>query len=139
MAYGVIKTNHAGPKRGNGAHWGTKLEAKSGSRKLRRSDARTSIRHELDSTLSEYTIRNKGISLQRRTAVLRPEGYCAIRVSHRAARKRGTGYICPRYLLRCGDCNHAVKIYYDADVLEINGVHGSIGNWREILLPLLGN
>src|SRR5438105_5155461 len=77
------------------------------------------------------------IPLQRRTAVLRPEGYCAIRVSHRAERKRAQGHISPRYLLRCGCCDRAVQIHYDTDALEINGVHGSIENWREILLPLL--
>jgi hypothetical protein len=71
-------------------------------------------------------------------AVLRPEGDCAIRVSHRAERKRGEGHISPRYLLRCGCCDGAVQIYYDKEALEINGVHGSIENWREILLPLLG-
>jgi hypothetical protein len=79
----------------------------------------------------------KTIPLQRRTAVLRPEGDCAIRVSHRAERKRSQGHISPRYLLRCGCCDQAVQIYYDKDGLEINGVHGSIENWREILLPLL--
>ena len=66
-----------------------------------------------------------------------PEGGCAIRVSHRAERKRGTGKISPRYLLRCGCCDQSVQIYYDKEGLEINGVHGSIENWREILLPLL--
>ena len=72
-------------------------------------------------------------------AIMRPEpeGVCAIRVSHRAARKRGRGEISPRYLLRCGCCDQAVHIYYDHESLEINGVHGSIENWREILLPLL--
>jgi hypothetical protein len=35
MAYRVKKTEHAGPKRGRGALWGTKFEAKSGSRKIR--------------------------------------------------------------------------------------------------------
>ena len=30
-----------------------------------------------------------------------------------------------------------VKIYYDNKGLEINGVNGSIDDWREILLPLL--
>ncbi len=79
----------------------------------------------------------KPIPIQRRTAVLRPEGDCAIRVSHRAERKRGQGHISPRYLLRCGCCDQAVQIYYDTDGLEINGVHGSMENWREILLPLL--
>jgi hypothetical protein len=31
-----------------------------------------------------------------------------------------------------------VEIYYDPEDLEINGVYGSMENWREILLPLLG-
>lgn len=79
------------------------------------------------------------IPIQRRTAVLRPEpeGVCAIRVSHRAQRKRSQGHISPRYLLRCGCCDQAVQLYYGPDGLEINGVNGSIENWREILLPLL--
>ena len=82
----------------------------------------------------------KAIPIQRRMAVLRPdpEGVCAIRVSHRAERRRGQGHICPRYLLRCGCCDRGVEIYYDTDGLEINGVNGSLENWREILLPLLG-
>ena len=82
----------------------------------------------------------KAIPIQRRMAVLRPEpeGVCAIRVSHRAERKRGQGHISHRYLLRCGCCDRAVEIYYNTDGLEINGVNGSVENWREILLPLLG-
>jgi hypothetical protein len=82
----------------------------------------------------------KAIPIQHRMAVLRPEpeGVCAIRVSHRAERKRGQGHISPRYLLRCGCCDRAVEIYYNTDGLEINGVNGSLENWREILLPLLG-
>jgi hypothetical protein len=74
------------------------------------------------------------VPLQRRLAVRRPEpeGACAIRVSHRAERKRSTGSISPRYLLRCGCCEGKVEIYYDDDELEINGVIGSLENWREI-------
>jgi len=30
-----------------------------------------------------------------------------------------------------------VEIYYGDDGLEINGVNGSIEDWRDILLPLL--
>jgi len=68
----------------------------------------------------------KTIPAQRRMAVLRPEpeGGCAIRVSHRAERKRGRGKISPRYLLRCGCCDQALQIYYGPDDLEINGVYG---------------
>jgi hypothetical protein len=40
-------------------------------------------------------------------------------------------------LLRCGCCDRKVEIYYGDEGLEINGVNGSLENWREILLPLL--
>ena len=72
----------------------------------------------------------KTIPIQRRMAVLRPEpeGGCAIRVSHRAERKRGQGHISPRYLLRCGCCDRAVQIYYDPEALEINGGQLSASN-----------
>ena len=68
-------------------------------------------------------------------AVMRPEpaGICAIRVFHRAE----TGRSSPRYLLKCGCCDQKVHIYYNDEDLEINGVIGSLENWREILLPLL--
>jgi hypothetical protein len=42
-----------------------------------------------------------------------------------------------RYLLKCGCCGEKVEIYYGDDGLEINGVNGTIEDWREILLPLL--
>lgn len=56
-----------------------------------------------------------------------------IRVYHKkGARKRMS-----RYLLKCGCCDEKVEIYYGDDGLEINGVNGTIEDWREILLPLL--
>jgi hypothetical protein len=66
-----------------------------------------------------------------------PEAGCATRVSHRAEQKLGKRTTSARYLLRCGDCDQALQIYYGPDDLEINGVYGSIENWREIFLPLL--
>jgi hypothetical protein len=82
----------------------------------------------------------KSIPIQHKMVVSRPEpeSIWAIRVSHRAQRKLRQGHISPRYLLRCGCCDRSVEIYYDLDGLEINGVNGSVENWREILLPLLG-
>ena len=59
--------------------------------------------------------------------------YPEIRVSHRA----GAGKRSPRYTLRCGCCDGRLEIYYGEDGLEIGGVHGTIDDWREILLPLL--
>ena len=55
-----------------------------------------------------------------------------IRVYH----KKGTGKRCPRYLLKCGCCEEKIEIHYAPDGLEINGVNGTIEDWREILLPL---
>lgn len=58
--------------------------------------------------------------------------------------KKGTKRQSPRYLIKCGDCNNSIEIYYeDGKVsyreksLEINGVMASIEEWRKILLPLL--
>jgi hypothetical protein len=60
-------------------------------------------------------------------------GQPQIRVYH----KKGCGRRSPRYLLKCGCCDERLEIYYDEDGIEINGVNGSIEDWREILLPLL--
>jgi hypothetical protein len=60
-------------------------------------------------------------------------GQPQIRVYHRKAQHKRTA----RYLLRCGDCDEKLEIYYSEDGLEIGGVNGAIDDWREILLPLL--
>jgi hypothetical protein len=76
---------------------------------------------------------NKIIKRSNRMAKTRPEGTWEIRVFHRkAAGKRD-----PRYLLKCGCCDEHLEIYYGGGSLEINGVMGSVEDWREILLPLL--
>lgn len=56
-----------------------------------------------------------------------------IRVFHKKGRKKQS----PRYLLKCGCCDEKLEIYYSDDGLEVNGVNGTIEDWREILLPLL--
>jgi hypothetical protein len=53
MAYKVKKTEHNGAKHGQGALWGTKYEAKSGSRKIRRRNARRVIHEELAMATSD--------------------------------------------------------------------------------------
>lgn len=60
-------------------------------------------------------------------------GHPQIRVYH----KKGSGKESPRYLLKCGCCEQKVEVFYGDDGLEINGVNGSVENWRDILLPLL--
>ena len=64
---------------------------------------------------------------------IRPDGYPQIRVYHKKAKGKKTA----RYLLKCGCCENKAEVWYDHEGLEIGGVHGSIEDWREILLPLL--
>jgi len=40
-------------------------------------------------------------------------------------------------LFKCGCCDEKLEVYYGGDSLEINGVMGSVENWRTLLLPLL--
>ena len=47
MGYEAKKTEHCGAKRGNGAFWGYKWEAKKQSSRTRRKNWRYEIRHEL--------------------------------------------------------------------------------------------
>jgi len=67
----------------------------------------------------------------------KPGEHFLLRVYHRKEKKLGQGVRDARYLLKCGCCNEKVEIYYGGDSLEINGVNGSVENWRAILLPLL--
>lgn len=67
--------------------------------------------------------------------------YLPLRVTKRAQTKR----ISPRLRIRCGCCDESLEIYYDGrragnlnlDSLEINGVNGTVDQWRKLLLPLL--
>jgi len=38
----------------------------------------------------------------------------------------------PHYLVKCGCCNESVKIYYNEDSVEINGVIASKDEWRKL-------
>lgn len=42
MAYKTTKTEHSGSKKGNGAYWGRKADAKKGSNRTRRQADKTS-------------------------------------------------------------------------------------------------
>lgn len=44
MGYEAKKTEHSGPKRGNGAYWGYKWEAKKESNRIRRENAKREVR-----------------------------------------------------------------------------------------------
>ena len=71
--------------------------------------------------------------MNRKFAQTRPNGYFAIRSFHRDAKGKRD----PRFLFKCGCCDNKLEVYYGGDSLEINGVMGSIENWRELLVPLL--
>jgi len=45
MGYEAKKTEHCGPKRGEGAYWGYKWEAKKESNRIRRENAKREVRH----------------------------------------------------------------------------------------------
>jgi hypothetical protein len=69
----------------------------------------------------------------RKTGQMRPEGTWQLRVFHR----KSIGKKDPRYLIKCGCCDEKLEIYYGGGTLEINGVMGSVEDWREVLVPLL--
>ena len=64
----------------------------------------------------------------------------------RLTRRKGRKLMAPSIRVKCGCCNEAVEIYFDderacnpsTDTLEINGVIGTVNQWKQILLPLLG-
>lgn len=62
----------------------------------------------------------------------------------RIYRRASKGKRSPRLLVKCGDCQQSLEIYYGHDRgvdfgIEINGVLASREEWRKILLPLLAN
>lgn len=74
------------------------------------------------------------------------EAVSPLRVTTRKARQVSTRRTTqPGIRVKCGCCNEAVEIYHTDDrggnpnleTLEINGVHGTVDQWRQILLPLL--
>ncbi len=71
--------------------------------------------------------------MNQRFAQIRADGYFAIRTFHRKRKGKKD----PRFLFKCGCCNGKLEVYYGEDSLEINGVMGSVENWRQLLLPLL--
>ena len=71
--------------------------------------------------------------MNQKLAQTRKEGYFAIRTFHTSKKGKRD----PRFLFKCGCCEQKLEVYYGEDSLEINGVMGSVGNWRELLLPLL--
>jgi hypothetical protein len=59
MGYAAKKTEHSGPKRGNGAYWGYKWEAKQESNRVRRENAKRDIRAGFDEKTPEPPARSE--------------------------------------------------------------------------------
>ncbi|MDP1591995.1 MAG: hypothetical protein Q8M07_29815 [Prosthecobacter sp.] len=78
-------------------------------------------------------MKSKPAEFNHRMNQMRPDGTAALRVWSYPAKVTKM----PRLRIRCGCCDQQVVVYHDEESLEINGVNGSIENWREILLPLL--
>lgn len=77
------------------------------------------------------------VKLPRRSnkdAPARAQGTSRLRIFHR----KKVGKRDPRYLIKCGCCEQRLEIYYGDGTLEINGVMGSVEDWREVLFPLFG-
>lgn len=63
----------------------------------------------------------------------------------RVYRRKGRNKIGPSIRIKCGCCDQAVVIYFaeerssnpNNDTLEINGVIGTVSQWKKVLLPLL--
>ena len=63
----------------------------------------------------------------------------------RVTRRAGKKLISPCLLVKCGCCDQSLEIYYDEkrtgnqhrDSLEINGVNGTVDQWRQVLFPFL--
>lgn len=60
-------------------------------------------------------------------------GIPKLRIFHRKQKGKKSA----RYLIKCGDCDKKIEIYYGDEFLEINGVNSSKKEWRKILIPLL--
>ncbi len=72
--------------------------------------------------------------LNHRMCQQRPGSYS---MSLRAWSKPASKRMMARMRIKCGCCDQQVDIFHLENVLEINGVIGTVENWREILLPLL--
>lgn len=81
MGYEAKKTDHSGPKRGNGAYWGYKWEAKKESNRIRRENAKREIRTAIDAPAEQST----GRIWEPRTAAKREPPIFSIGPSYRHA------------------------------------------------------
>lgn len=64
----------------------------------------------------------------------------------RVWRRKGRGKMLPRIRIKCGCCDQFMDIRPDdlvtadpsMNILEISGVMGTVDQWKQVLLPLLG-
>lgn len=73
-------------------------------------------------------------------------GTYPLRITRRKKRQRSARTSeSARVRVKCGCCKEAVDVYHDThltnplhNTLEINGVMGTIAQWRQVFAPLLG-
>lgn len=70
MGYEAKKTEHNGSKKGNGAYWGLKADAKRESNRHRREDDKKAAKEESDASSTGRWLRERRLS---RRSVLRTE------------------------------------------------------------------
>ena len=68
MGYEAKKTEHCGPKRGNGAYWGYRWDTKKESNRIRRENAKREIRDDLIFAGEEVASAMRAEPNKRRTA-----------------------------------------------------------------------
>ena len=73
MGYEAKKTEHSGPKRGNGAYWGYKCEAKKESNRIRRENWKREIRADAIEVVREES-KNRSCASSASAIALRPTG-----------------------------------------------------------------
>lgn len=70
MGYDVGKSEHTGAKNGGG-HWGLRVEAKAGSKKLRRVNDRVAVEEDDDGKELLLTVQRGGAQVCRASEVIR--------------------------------------------------------------------
>ena len=73
MGYEAKKTEHSGPKRGNGAYWGYKWEAKKESNRIQRENWRREVRDDTLEVVAEDS-RNQPCASSASAIAPRPTG-----------------------------------------------------------------
>lgn len=75
------------------------------------------------------------VDYNKKKGIYDEDGSPKLRIWH----KKKQGKNSARFLVKCGDCENKLEIFYDTQdpFLEIGGIHASIDQWQRILCQLL--